>query len=412
MLDSLRRQHDSSEPVMIEAVHRTTCLADGIPLRVAPNWPAMAPGDLVRHDGRIVTDLMPRRTVLARRDPFKASELVIAANIDVIVVVVSCVNPPLHPRLIDRYLASIWRGGAQPVIALNKTDLHSVHGLEHERKVLAPYAEMQIPIFEISTVERSGVDELQSFLEGKLAAFVGHSGVGKSSLVNSIFPTVGQATGSVDERGKGTHTTTSSSLHRNGAMALIDTPGVREFAVEFGTAEEVGECFPEFPGGCRFNGCRHLNEQGCAVLEALSQKSISSARYESYRRLLGDAFPRLTQPPDPSFACRNCGVEIVLEGGGTKHRNHCPFCLHSLHLDNQPGDRLAGCGGVMEPVAVWVRKGGEWAIIHRCRKCGHFGSNRIAADDNEMLLLSLAVKPLSLPPFPLDRLATKSLSPS
>ena len=89
---------------------------------------------------------------------------------------------------------------------------------------------------------------------------------------------------------------------------------------------------------------------------------------------------------------------------GAQHRNHCPNCLTSLHLDNEPGDRAADCGGQMEPVAVWVRKGGEWAIIHRCRLCGKLASNRIAADDNPMLLMSIAMRPLCTPPFPLERI--------
>ena len=81
-----------------------------------------------------------------------------------------------------------------------------------------------------------------------------------------------------------------------------------------------------------------------------------------------------------------------------------PYCLSSQHLDNEPGDRAAECGGVMEPIAVWVRKNGEWAIIHRCRVCGALSSNRIAADDNPMKLMSLAMKPISSPPFPLERI--------
>lgn len=101
------------------------------------------------------------------------------------------------------------------------------------------------------------------------------------------------------------------------------------------------------------------------------------------------------------FTCKVCGKLVAPEGGGTEHRNHCPHCLHSLHLDDIPGDRAAGCGGIMEPVGVWVRKGGEWAIIHRCRRCGHLSSNRTAADDNPMALMALAAKPLTSPPFPL-----------
>ena len=91
---------------------------------------------------------------------------------------------------------------------------------------------------------------------------------------------------------------------------------------------------------------------------------------------------------------------------GTEHRNHCPWCLWSKHVDDVPGDRSADCGGGMEPVAVWARKGGDWAIIHRCRTCGELHSNRIAGDDNELALVSLAVRAISQPPFPLNRLAT------
>ena len=81
-----------------------------------------------------------------------------------------------------------------------------------------------------------------------------------------------------------------------------------------------------------------------------------------------------------------------------------PNCLSSLHVDIEPGDRESDCGGVMEPVAVWVRKGGEWAIVHRCRRCGGLSSNRVAADDNPMKLMSIAMKPLCEPPFPLERI--------
>ena len=98
---------------------------------------------------------------------------------------------------------------------------------------------------------------------------------------------------------------------------------------------------------------------------------------------------------------------MIFYGGkpaGTQHRNHCPNCLTSLHLDNEPGDRAADCGGQMEPVAVWVRKGGEWAIVHRCTRCGVLRSNRTAADDNPMKLMSIALRPLCEPPFPLERI--------
>ena len=104
------------------------------------------------------------------------------------------------------------------------------------------------------------------------------------------------------------------------------------------------------------------------------------------------------------FICKVCGRPVVAAGAGSEHRNHCPNCLSSQHADDEPGDRASDCGGVMEPVGVWVRKGGEWAIIHRCRRCGKLDSNRVAADDNPMKLMSIALKPLTQPPFPIDRI--------
>ena len=104
-----------------------------------------------------------------------------------------------------------------------------------------------------------------------------------------------------------------------------------------------------------------------------------------------------THACNDTFTCKVCGRVCTPQNAGSDHRNHCPNCLSSLHVDEEPGDRASDCGGIMEPVAVWVRKGGEWAIIHRCKRCGKFSSNRVAADDNPM-------KPLCSPPFPLDYL--------
>lgn len=108
-----------------------------------------------------------------------------------------------------------------------------------------------------------------------------------------------------------------------------------------------------------------------------------------------------------SFQCHHCQEPIEQSAPGTKHRNHCPRCLWSVHLDNHSGDRAAGCGEIMEPVAVQVRPNGEWLLIHRCRQCHTLHANRIAGDDNELALLSLAVRPLAQPPFPLDRFESK-----
>jgi hypothetical protein len=107
------------------------------------------------------------------------------------------------------------------------------------------------------------------------------------------------------------------------------------------------------------------------------------------------------------FVCGYCGCTVSMDAPGTRHRNHCPRCLHSVHLDERAGDRTAACGGIMEPIAISVRQKNEWMIIHRCGLCGALKGNRIAGDDNEMALLSLAVRPVAQPPFPLDGLYTE-----
>lgn len=89
---------------------------------------------------------------------------------------------------------------------------------------------------------------------------------------------------------------------------------------------------------------------------------------------------------------------------GTAHRNHCPQCLWSVHLDLRPGDRKSACGGGMEPIAVWVRPDGEWALVHCCGSCQSVRVNRIAGDDNPLVLMSIAARPMAAPPFPLDKL--------
>ncbi len=117
---------------------------------------------------------------------------------------------------------------------------------------------------------------------------------------------------------------------------------------------------------------------------------------ENKRRKYEPGYYRTHACLDP-FTCRACGRTVTPGGAGTDHRNHCPYCLSSMHVDNEPGDRASTCHGTMEAIAVWVRKGGEWALIHRCTTCGKMDSNRIAADDNPMRLMALALRPSAYP---------------
>ena len=110
-----------------------------------------------------------------------------------------------------------------------------------------------------------------------------------------------------------------------------------------------------------------------------------------------------TEACPESFVCAHCGREIHPEGAGSNHRNHCPYCLYSLHVDEEAGDRSSSCRGEMEPIAIVSREDGDWSILHRCRRCGKLNLNRALAD-NPVLLTSLAARPLASPPFPLSYL--------
>ena len=106
-----------------------------------------------------------------------------------------------------------------------------------------------------------------------------------------------------------------------------------------------------------------------------------------------------------SYVCTSCGRTVEPAESGTHNRNHCPYCLHSKHVDLRPGDRRSGCHGVMEPIGIWVQPDDEWSVLHRCRRCGFIRPNRIAGDDNEVMLVAIAARPLGRLPFPVESLA-------
>jgi ribosome biogenesis GTPase / thiamine phosphate phosphatase len=259
---------------------------------------ALAVGDrvAVSEEGGIwrVDAVLPRRTVLARPDPLhKHVQRLIAANVDVVVHVVSVKAPPLRPRLIDRYLIAIQRGGAQPVVCVNKIDLLGEEERAAELAKLAPYHELGVPVIACSVVTGQGLDHLRDQVRGTMTALVGHSGVGKSSILNALDASLQLATNTLHrKRGTGRHTTSASTLYDFGdGTYLIDTPGIREFGLWDLDRESLRDYFPEFEEAaelCRFTDCTHVHEPDCAVKERVAQGELNRARYETYARLWQD----------------------------------------------------------------------------------------------------------------------------
>ena len=285
---------------------RCRVFADGreidcvIPSEIARNQSsALAVGDRViaePADGALwrVREVLPRRTVLSRPDPQHGhAERLIAANVDLVVNVTSVKSPPLRIRLIDRYLIAIMRGGADVAIAVNKIDLLTDEEREAAMTTLKPYTDMGVALVPCSTRSGEGIDELRAIIAGKTSAFVGHSGVGKSSILNALDERLGIATGDVEKkRGTGRHTTTASTLHDlGGDTYVIDTPGIREFGLWKIKPEELRDYFPDFAeatGYCRFNDCTHMHEPSCEVKERVERGEINPARYDAYVRLHED----------------------------------------------------------------------------------------------------------------------------
>ena len=247
---------------------------------------SVSPGDRVAIRHEKVAFVAPRRTTLSRSEPGNANkERLIAANIDILVIVAAVTDPPFRPALVDRYLVAAARGGIQPILCLTKVDLSA------DTSAADAYRDAGVPVVHCSVKEGNGIDELRGLLAGSLAVFAGHSGVGKSSLLNAVAQEDRARTGAVsDGSGKGRHTTTSSRLHQlpNGAR-IIDTPGIREFGLGAVTADELRGAFPEIAAcGCRFRDCQHKTEPGCGVLAGLESGEISRTRYASYLRIAED----------------------------------------------------------------------------------------------------------------------------
>lgn len=261
-------------------------------------YKTLAVGDFVKiertNDGNFIRYRLNRRSFLARSrgdasriSAFAQEEQVIAANVDTAVIVVSIKEPNFHPRLIDRYLIVCQHGNITPLICLNKCDLT---GERHP--ILKWYQEnLDIETVETSTVTREGLEKLREALADKICVFVGHSGVGKSSLINLLKEDLDIKTTSVSSKtGKGRHTTTSSNLYQIAPETyVIDTPGIRALGLPDIDRKDLKNFFPEFEEhqqDCRYSNCIHAQEEGCAVRQAAEIGSINPHRYGSYMRIL------------------------------------------------------------------------------------------------------------------------------
>ncbi|MDR5898144.1 small ribosomal subunit biogenesis GTPase RsgA [Halomonas vilamensis] len=278
--------------------------AERTPVRchLRANLEGMVTGDWViwraGQDGSgVVVARTERESVLTRPDA-RGQLKPVAANIDQILIVFAT-EPSPHANLIDRYLVAAETTGIAPVLILNKVDLLP-EGDGELGELLARYQALGYPVVRTTTATEAGLATLREQLTGQTSVFVGQSGVGKSSLIDRLLPQETLRIGALSEESrKGTHTTTTARLytlydteadHENGVNGeLIDSPGIREFGLTHLDEETVTDGFIEFRpylGHCRFRDCRHINEPGCALLNAVEAGKIHPQRFDSYRRIL------------------------------------------------------------------------------------------------------------------------------
>ncbi len=250
-------------------------VGDRVMLRLEPDGTAL------------IESVLPRTNKLSRRITFTGAEHVVAANVDVLAVMLAP-RPSLNTALLDRYLVAAHAADIRPVVLVNKTDLVEEDEL---REALAPYRTLELAVFPMAAKFDRGLGEFLAAVRGGWVVLVGHSGVGKTTLVNHLVPGASEAVGEVHEAtGKGKHTTSSATAHRlPDGTTLVDTAGIREFALWDVGWRELESAFPEIHeagGGCRFPDCRHAAEPACAVSAASEEGLIDPGRYASYLTLL------------------------------------------------------------------------------------------------------------------------------
>ena len=242
------------------------------------------------NDQGVIVGVLPRRSAITRADS-RGITRTLATNVDQMIIVISPI-PPAHQNLIDRYIVAAESANIKPIILLNKCDLLKNEVLLESdlKSLLSLYEKIGYVTLLTSAYDNTGLEKLKTRLANKNNIFVGQSGVGKSSLINTLLPNANVAIGELSlGTDKGTHTTTASRLfHLDGGGNLIDSPGIREFHLTHIDKDALIEYFIEFRaflGKCKFRNCQHEHEPGCAILAGFESGAISAQRIESYQRL-------------------------------------------------------------------------------------------------------------------------------
>lgn len=236
----------------------------------------------------IIKNLHTRRNYIIRKSINLSKQgQIIAANLDQAFLVVTLAEPATSFGFIDRFLLTAEAYGVPASLLFNKIDLFSDDGLEVLEEYKSTYQGIGYPCYEISALERIGLKAIEDELKDKITLISGHSGVGKSTLINALVPDADLKTGVISDWSKrGKHTTTfAEMIPLQFGGYLIDTPGINEFGVIDIDKGELGHFFPEFRerlNQCRFHNCIHINEPGCAIIQAVEDEEITLSRYESY----------------------------------------------------------------------------------------------------------------------------------
>lgn len=246
-------------------------------------------------DTAMITEIYNRRNCINRQSPAnRLQQHIIAANIDQSLLFATLKEPRTSQGFIDRFLVTCEAYHVPAIIVFNKNDLYRKKEIDKLEQLTEVYASIGYKVVPISVKEVTGIDEVKNLLTNKTTLMSGHSGVGKSSFINAIFPSFHLKTQDVSGwSGKGMHTTTFAEMHDlPGGGKLIDTPGMREFGIIDISKQELSHYFPEMRtllSECQFNNCIHVNEPGCAIKKGLSEGLIDEERYFSYLNIL-DSF--------------------------------------------------------------------------------------------------------------------------